>query len=180
MSNRSHVDDTLRAHGIDPILVMCLTPELLLVSPSTSNAAERPTSTAVATLLPRAAASSSSVTRDTMEALPTSINFPTNAFYRSVTETSDLVLHSRSVLAVMPQLAIAEVSRPSDRELEAHVCALLQKQIYRPLPVLEELDRDMEIQRRALQEHAAYTERCEFHTLYPLPGVLPCNTLRDK
>lgn len=156
------VERLLHAHGIDPSSLISFDAELLAHCPTSAVGIASPTHTRTVPRNPTSAA-----TAAIEGGHPTSINFPTNVLYRTISAKADEVIHSRAVFAVMPQkFRDDDAGQRSDAAVEAEVRHLLQSRVYRPLPVLEELDRDLEIQRRALEEHAAYTRRCEEGTLF--------------
>ncbi len=155
------VTSVLHAHGIDPNALISYDPELLASPQCPSMTASRDGPRAVQ----HSPTSAAPVPMDGGH--PTSTNFPANALYRSISAKADEVMHCREVFAVMPRkFRDDDADQRSDATVEMEVRKLLQSRTYRPLPVLQELDRDLEIQRCALEEHAEYTRRCEEGTLF--------------
>jgi hypothetical protein len=167
----------LREHGIDPALLIAVdldkitsrtSHELNKANTANPHVAEGPLRYHV-TRGPTQAASNNSPTPVAVAARPTSVNFPTNVYYQSVMDHAEEVLSCREVLAVKPKeqlVAAGDARLKPDAQVEAEVRHLLTSRSYHPLPVLQELDRDLSIQHVALQRHARYKEQCEQGRLF--------------
>lgn len=175
--------DILRSHGIDPDGLIAVDLERIAaaasrvdtndVSPPPQTIARQGAPPAAALrFLKRPTAAGAVASGTALEAQPTSINIPTHAYYRSVVERADQVLHCREVVAVTPVHKIMQAGDArlvSDEQVERDVRHALQERAYNALPVLDELDRDLQIQKVALERHARFQELCEQKTLFPLP-----------
>ncbi|CUF33181.1 Hypothetical protein, putative [Bodo saltans] len=158
----------LQEHGIDPALLISVDLNAISSAMDSKNRESIASTSSLAlkqhhtTRKPTRALDAHSENNNALAARPTSVNFPTNAYYRSVMENSEVVLNCREVLAMKPkeQQFLADDPRlKSDAQVEDEVRLLLTTRSYNPLPVLEELDRDLRIQKAALERHSRYKEQ---------------------